>query len=325
MEQNNIQKIIFQFLCGRFPPDLEERVQKWIIKDKDSQEKEQASFDYWNELNSEADASTYSAWERVNKRIGYAGRRKISLLPYRKLARIAAMLIPVCLFVSGYFYYHTIENRLTEVSTAYGETKYLLLPDSSEVWLNAGTTLRYSKAFAEESRLVLLDGEAYFSVRKDTENPFIVRAKQLSVEVLGTEFNVKAYLNDERMITALTSGKVKIEAEDKKTWILIPNQQLSYANQGTSVEITELSSEETRAWVNGQLIFIRSPFNEIVKTIERHFNVRITSQMDISSSKQYTVKFLKNENLDDVLSVLGEVIGFTYWQKENEVVWSAIE
>lgn len=325
MEQNNIQKIIAQFLHGRFPPDLEERVQKWVIKDKDSQEKERASLDCWNELASEVDASTYSALERVNKRIGYARRRNVPLLPHRKMARIAAMLIPVCLIVSGYFYYHSIENRLTEASTAYGETKYLLLPDSSEVWLNAGTTLRYSKAFGEEDRVVLLDGEAYFSVIKNAEKPFIVRTKQLSVKVLGTEFNVKAYPNDERMITALTTGKVEIEAEDRETWTLTPNQQMSYANQGASVEITEISSEETRAWVNGQLIFIRSPFNEIVKTIERHFNVTITSQIKIPSSKQYTVKFLKNENLEDVLSVLGEMIGFTYLQKENKVLLSAEE
>lgn len=320
MEQSNITKIIHRFLSQRFPLHTEQRVQRWIIKDKNRKEKERASLDYWDGLEPETDASTYAALERVNMRTGHRGKQNAILRIYRKLPRIAAILIPVCLAISGAFYYYSIENRMIEISTTYGETKHLLLPDSSEIWLNDGTTIQYPKAFAGDNRLIILDGEAYFSVRRDKAKPFIVQTQQLSVKVLGTKFNVKAYPGDERIITSLTSGKVEVSAANKDSWLLAPNQQMSYANQGASVEITRIAAEETHAWLTGQLIFINSGFNEIVRTVERRFNVSIATQVDIPASKQYTIKFLKNENLDEILSVLGEMVDFTYQKQGNDII-----
>lgn len=83
------------------------------------------------------------------------------------------------------------------------------MPDSSEIWLNAGTAIKYPEKFSKAQRLVYLDGEAYFSVRKDVAKPFIVETSQLSVKVLGTRFNVKAYADDELVTTTLTSAKLK--------------------------------------------------------------------------------------------------------------------
>lgn len=323
MERNHIAGIINRFLSFRFRKEVEERVQKWIIKEDNQEEKERASFEYWTELESEIDASTYSALRRVNERIGYARKRSTFLSPYRKIAHIAAILIPVaCFLVGGYYYVDSLENRLVEVSTLNGETKHVLLPDSSEIWLNAGTIIRYSTEFGEDQRLVTLDGEAYFSVKRNVEIPFIVEANQLSVKVLGTKFNVKAYAKDEKTTTALTSGRVEVSANDSKRWILNPSQQISYADKGSSVEITEVSSEDTYAWMTGQLIFTNVSFDEIMKTVERNFDVVITNRVNVPSTKKYTVKFLKNENPEDVLNVLKEMIGFTFQKKGNEIILS---
>lgn len=327
MEQNNITKIIRHFLSGRFPSDLEERVQKWLIKDNNRIEKEQSSFDYWNEMDSEVDATTYSALKRVNRKIGYGGGERNNLFRLSRYNRIvirwAAVLVPLCFILGGYLYYNSLENQLAEVSTAYGETKYLLLPDSSEVWLNAGTTIQYEKDFgksqSQQLRLIHLNGEAYFSVRRNEKRPFIVQTQKLSVKVLGTKFNVKAYPDDSRTITTLTSGKVEVSNDAKKHWILKPNQQISYANNGTSADITEITSEDIQVWMDGHLFFINSSFSEMIKTIERRFNVAITCRVDIPFSNQYTIKFLRRENLDEVLNVLGDVVGFSY-RKEGEKI-----
>lgn len=102
------------------------------------------------------------------------------------------------------------------------------MPDSSEIWLNAGTAIKYPEKFSKAQRLVYLDGEAYFSVRKDAAKPFIVETSQLSVKVLGTQFNVKAYANDELVTTTLTSGKVEVTPPVQGSQILKPNEQLTY-------------------------------------------------------------------------------------------------
>ena len=197
MEKSNIiTRIIKKFLSGRFSVETEEKVQRWIMKEENAEEKEKASLEYWNELDTEADSKTYSALERVNLRTGYNKEHLENIVLYHKFVRIVAVVIPICLLAGGLLYYIPSENEQIEISTAYGEQKRLVLPDSSEVWLNAGSTITYPKTFTKENRVVTLDGEAYFSVRKDDAKPFIVETSQLSVKVLGTKFNVKAYAND---------------------------------------------------------------------------------------------------------------------------------
>ena len=237
MKKSNISKIIKMFLSARFPSETEEKVQKWIIKDENQQAKAKASLDYWNELDIEADSSTYASLERVNLRTGYNKEHLTNIASYQKFARVAAVIVPLFLFAGGMFYYLSPHNEMIEISVAYGEQKRLILPDSSEVWLNAGSSILYPETFAKDKRLVMLDGEAYFSVKKDTVSPFIVETSQLSVKVLGTRFNVKAYPNDEKITTTLTSGKVEVSVRSQPPHILKPDEQLTYDKKSSDIQI----------------------------------------------------------------------------------------
>lgn len=320
MKTNNISKIIKRYLSDRFPKKTEERVQRWIIADNNTKEKEDASLEYWNELKTEIDANTYSALKRVNRRIGYS-EKQLSTVSFNKRAlQIAAILIPLFMIAGGY-YYHT-QTKLTKVTVAYGETRHLFLPDSSEIWINAGSHIKYPKTFNDKQRLVYLEGEAYFSVRKDQARPFIVKAEQLSVKVIGTKFNVKAYPEDELITTTLTSGKVEIITPTKESKILQPNEQLTYNTSTSLMHIENISSTETNAWLSGQLLFINSSFKDIKQTLERRFNVIIEDKADIPASKLYTAKFMKGETLNEILNVLEEVVGFSYRQQGKIIVIS---
>lgn len=318
MEQNRIFSIVQKYLSGSFSSETEEKVQRWIVKDKDNEEKEEASLAYWNELEVKADADTYPALERVNRRIGYKKVRAASF--YRKMVRVAAVLIPIFILSGGYLYYSSMQNRLIEVSVAFGEKKHLLLPDSSEVWLNAGTVLKYPRNFADSRRRVYLDGEGYFSVRRDTAKPFIVEASRLSVKVLGTKFNVKAYPDDESITTTLTSGKVEVNTPSQDPRVLRPNEQLTYNRSTSHVSITEIPPGDTDSWISGKLIFTNASFAEIRQTLERRYNVVIENATAIPFSGRYTVRFLKNENLDEILNVLGEIIGFGHRKSGQNII-----
>lgn len=317
MEQNLIQRIILKYLSGRFPAETEERVQKWIVKEQDAGEKEKASLAYWDELQPVTDAESHLALARVNRRIGY-GKARIGVF-YRKMARTAAVLLPLLILTGGYLYYSSTKNSLIEISVAYGEKRHLLLPDSSEVWLNAGTVLKYPERFADARRQVYLDGEACFSVRKNAEKPFIVQTSRLSVKVLGTRFNVKAYSADERITTTLSSGKVEVSTPSHSPRILKPNEQLTYDKRTSHIGIARVPAADAEGWMTGKLIFTDASLAEIQQTLERRYNVVIRNATAGSASGRYTVRFLKNENIDEVLSVLGDIIGFDYQKKKNGI------
>lgn len=314
-----INKIVKKYLSNRFSPSTEEKVQKWLIKDENTEDKEQASVEFWDALKDFSDANTYSALERVNSRIGY--KKQIVRLPlYKKLSRIAAVLLPLFLVAGGYLYYQSAQSKMIEIYVAYGEEKYLMLPDSSEVWINSGTTFKYPENFQKDRRTVYLDGEAYFSVRKDEAKPFVVTAELLDVKVLGTQFNVQAYSNDEKTITTLTSGKVAVQTKTYADKILKPNEQLVFDNKTSEISITEIPSDETTSWMKGQLVFMNASLDEIFKTLERKFNKPIINNSGIPEGNLYTIKFLKGESLNEVLDVLNDMVNIKYQINSNQIV-----
>lgn len=323
MMKKNISKIVKRYLSGRFSIETEEKIQRWIIKDEEQDTKESASLEYWNSLDIAPDSKTYSALDRVNQRIEHSQMQPIKVSLYTTLGRIAAIIIPLLVIAGGYLYYSKSTDNLEEIFVAYGKEKYLVLPDSSEIWVNAGTTIKYPKEFKGDKRTVYLNGEAYFSVRKDASKPFIVETNNLSVKVLGTKFNVKAYANDSRTITTLTSGKVEVNTVTKASRILKPNEQLSYDNETLAIDIKAVSADETQGWIDGNLIFVDASLDEIIQTLERHFDVSIVLIESNTSQKQklYTVKFLKNENLKNILNILSDIVGnFSVQKQEGKII-----
>lgn len=310
-----VSKIVKKYLSSRHSAQTEKHIQQWIIKEKDLAEKEQASFEFWQGLYPDNDSSTYTALERVNSRIRFLRPRYRlrTLLP-----RIAAILVPVAILIGGYFYYSSSANHMVEIYAAYGEEKHIFLPDSSELWLNTGTTVKYPREFRNGKRDVYLDGEAYFSVRKNVAKPFIVYTEKISVKVLGTKFSVKAYRSDQKATATLTSGRVEVSTPNNIDRILKPNEQLSYDKKESIIKITGIPSEETMAWLNGQLIFTDTSLSDILQALERKFNIEIKSELS-PSTKQYTIKFLKEDSMQDVLNVLADLAHFKYIQKDNVV------
>ena len=322
MEKSNmtVSKMIRKYLSGRFSPETEERVQRWIIKDKDKEEKEQASLAYWNDLELKTDAATHAALERVNVRTGYNKEHLENMVAYRKFRRVAAVLIPFLLLAGGLLFFIPSSNEMIRISTAYGEQKQLFLPDSSEIWLNAGSSITYPATFAKDKRLVTLDGEAYFSVKRNTAQPFVVETSGLTVKVLGTKFNVNAYSSEETITTTLKSGKVEVNIRTQEPQILHPNEQLTYHTKTSAISLSEVDASDADSWTSGKLIFTNASSAEIFRILERHYNVVIYNMLDIPSTKRYTLKFLKNDSLSEALDILSEIIGFHYQQNKDKVV-----
>lgn len=242
--------------------------------------------------------------------------------------RIAAVLfVPVLL--AGIWYYlqqDELRKNLTsllvnqEIVTQPGTKTHLFLPDSTEVWLNASSTLRFPSVFAGEDRRIKLDGEAYFKVFKNKNKPFIVETSHLEVEALGTAFNLSAYSGDSKISTTLEEGKVKIAdgANAKKVMYLDPGGQLNYFPENKDYETLHVKVEDVIAWKDGILIFDQTPFYEVVTKLGRWFNaeMHITDQSIVNY--RFTGTFT-SESLEQVMELLTLTtpIGYSNTRKEK--------
>ncbi len=145
------------------------------------------------------------------------------------------------------------------------------------------------KSSRKRSAFVYLTVKPIFLFGKDAAKPFIVETSQLSVKVLGTRFNVKAYTDDELVTTTLTSGKVEVTPPVQGSQILKPNEQLTYDKKHLPSTLLKFLQPMQMAG-SRKLIFTDAPFTEILQTLERRYNVTINHTMNVPASKRYTVR-----------------------------------
>jgi len=222
---------------------------------------------------------------------------------YFKTATIAAIGIALIGIV---FLFNPEQNHRTIIqSTAKGEQKKLLLPDGSQILLNANSSLSYSSDF-KTNRNLILSGEAYFKVVKNPNRPFIVKSEQFETKVIGTSFTIKAYKNQSNEIKVLT-GIVEVNSTENTSWkfILTKNQQLKFSKSMLPVQ-SFATNEDFLAWTKNTLIFTNSTLGEAAETLENKFNVSIIFDSHDLRELRITGKF-KKENLNNILQSIAVV------------------
>lgn len=222
-----------------------------------------------------------------------------------KVSKIAA----VALFFIGIplatIFYGSEKNETVNHLTAKSEIKNILLPDGSQVILNANSSISYSEDF-KQNRKLKLTGEAFFKVVKNPKSPFVVETSQFKTKVLGTSFNVKAYSNTINTVSVVT-GKVEVNSKENLAWksTLIKNQWISIKKQ----EAPQLSNDDAKdfnAWTKNILIFQNSSLRETAITLENQFDVTIVFEKQELEELRITGKF-KEENLNNILNSIALV------------------
>lgn len=154
---------------------------------------------------------------------------------------------------------------------------FLTLEDGTNVWLNAGSKLRYPVTFSKERRSVHLEGEAYFEVSKDITRQFTVTTTTGEITVLGTSFNVKGYSEDKMIYTTLAEGSVSFrEVGSTESIILAPGQQLSYNTVTGSTELQSVNVKNYISWKDKLFTFEELSLEEIMTTFSRWYDVEVT-------------------------------------------------
>jgi len=160
-----------------------------------------------------------------------------------------------------------------KVNVPRGGEYQLTLSDGSKVHLNSMSSIRFPVQFAQNSRLVELEGEAYFEVSK-TGQPFIVQTKGMKIEVLGTTFNVSAYANEEYQ-TTLVIGSVKVQTEDGNNRILKPSEQACITPGSNQINVRNVDTAFYTSWIHGKINFKDQRLEDIMKTLSRWYDMDV--------------------------------------------------
>jgi Fe2+-dicitrate sensor, membrane component len=221
--------------------------------------------------------------------------------------RVAAIMILPVMILMGILLYNR-SSRLAfvgyqEITSPFGMSSKVDLPDGSVVWLNSGSKLKYPVAFSSNERNVYLSGEAYFKVHTDKKHPFIVETKNVKVRATGTQFNVEAYKNDTITAVTLVEGKVDVNLYGYKRRHLKPNQRMVLNSNAKTCQLIETDAKHWGVWKDGILAFRDEPLSDVFKRVGRTFNVDIKVADPVLGRQLYKATF-EGESFEEILNLL---------------------
>ena len=207
------------------------------------------------------------------------------------------------------------------IKIPYGKKYKLVLADSTIVHLNSGASLKFPVAFNGRNRKVVLTGEAFFEVSKDSTKPFIVESNKIAVEVLGTKFNMSDYSSDTTSEVVLVEGAVKMkEKESVKDQILHPGEKGTFNQNSKTLQKEKVDTELYTSWIYGKLIFRNKSFDEIFKSLERKFNVEFVIENKPLEKSEFNATFDKDVSLEKMLFYFEKAYDIQYTVKNNKII-----
>jgi transmembrane sensor len=213
--------------------------------------------------------------------------------------------------------------KMNEVVVPYGKKSQLTLADGTRVWLNAGSKMAFPSKFKGKKREVFIEGEAYFEVAHNNDVPFYANAGEISIKVLGTKFNLSAYKTEKLVETILIEGQVAVSERivfglKANETILSPNQKATYNKELKTISVKyEPDVEMAIAWTDGWFKFSKQSLSDVLKKLERYYNIRFEFDKGFSTSDLITGKLDLKESIEQVMVALTDVTNIDYIISEN--------
>ena len=226
---------------------------------------------------------------------------------------------------------YTTSNKISEkeiinkLTVPYGKHFELVLSDGTIITLNSGTSIEYPSQFSNnKKREVSLNGEAFFNVAKDTLHPFVVNANQLKVRVLGTQFNVSAYPEEKNISTVLVEGLVALYNNDvyniNSTTLLKPGVKGVYNTDKQTFSTKKVDTKIYTSWRTGTLIFRDISFKNIIKRLERNYNITIVNNNKKLDQQYFNASFNAKESVEEILSTFSKSYPFNYKKINQKII-----
>lgn len=284
------------------------------------------------------DSGKEAAWNRFLKRTLHNRKQQRVRKIILGAARYAAVI--AIAFLAGIGVYHVSfsekEASLQVVEVPFGSKSKISLPDGSFVWLNSGSRLTYHSDFGKNNRNLTLDGEGCFDVAKNKKLPFEVQSQKVKIKVLGTKFNLKAYSTDENTRVTLLEGSLNVIPDNNESHgsKLVPNEQAVIHNASASLKVNKVVATNYTRWTEAKkesvsstqvfnasanklsrmilpnttlrntLFFDEEPLSQIVRDLERAFNVSIEIKEPELKTQTYYGDFRNEETIFEILDII---------------------
>ncbi len=320
---NDFQILAIRCFEGTITPE-EEKVLFAYIEGSAERRAEFRRMEAEWEQGHEAAPDVQAAWERLYAGILMSGEpapaRMVSLRRIRVAAVAAAALLLVAIGATLHFAPGRQQEMFYSCAVPLGSKSEVMLPDGSRVWLNAGSSLRYSNLFNKENRRVEIDGEGYFEVAKQNGAEFTVSTKGYDVIVKGTKFNVSAYKEDRLITTTLIEGSVEISSGGN-SMMMKPSEMVSM-----DMLSGKLSKRTTRckasAWVGGGAEYDDISLDEFSKVLSRKYALNVTVASPRLQRERFSISLRNHEEFDDVVKALDRVVPIQVVRKGKNVTIS---
>lgn len=265
--------------------------------------------------------ATQKNWEALERRIHKKQlRTKIFFLMRNTAAILTLPLLITSLYLWQHFNTDSPAEEWIEITSAKGLISKIVLPDSSTVWLNSASTLRYPRKFSKSHRKVALDGEAYFRVKADKQNRFDVNMpQQITISAYGTEFNVASYDDSPFIETVLTKGNIEIQRNNVSKVVLKEGEKAMANKMNRTITIQSADIEETTSWREGKLVFRRTGLKKLLEKLARRYNVEFVVEGKSLNDYEFSATFM-DESLDEILDILCHTAPMSYQIKPAETL-----
>ncbi|MCD7932402.1 MAG: FecR family protein [Tannerellaceae bacterium] len=330
-----MDEIIIHYLNGTARKEEAELLLKWLQEKEENMVYFSEMRDLW--LTSDVTFSSKKEYEpafrKFESHIIADLRKKKStssfLVNFSKIAAAVSLLI-ICSVGSYYLgkekgVFLAEENKtiettiLNRVITGENNKSQVLLPDGTIVWLNANSTLIFPEKFENNKRLVTLEGEGYFDVTHNEQEPFIVKAGEMNIQVLGTQFIIKNYNDKPLAETILITGKVEVGfTENSDKIILHPDQKISYNKDADSYILESTDASLYSLWASNQLTITNQELGKIFRMLENWYGIEITTRGNIPLKARYSMT-VRDESKEEILRLLSMITQVNY-KIENEKV-----
>lgn len=287
--------LLAKVLTKNASPDEEQSLDNWTKESSENHAFVKEVNKTWNLTERYAEqipVNTEMAWAKFEKKISST---PIQISTSKKIIEIfktwqaaAAVFLMV---VSAWFVYSWNNSVLTEIATLEGEKRQINLPDGSLITLNENSSITYNANF--DKRIVQLKGEAFFDIAKQAGKTFEILTTTTKTTVLGTSFNIRAYSQENRIEVAVYTGKVAFESLAKASdkMLLTTNEKVVFDEKSNKMSKVATSDSNAIAWKTQHLLFDNTSIEEVIKTLERYFEIEIESENSAVLNCHFTGRF----------------------------------
>lgn len=312
--------IINRYLAGNYTEDDLDKINRWIGQSDDNaryffrlEEAYQLGKAGQKDMQGRLTRAEQRLYQRLAAERRHAGHTA-RFRPRRWMAYAAAavLAIGVLTFAHWYLQSEASQNMVTIVATG-GKVRMVTLPDSTRVWLNDSSQLRYPRRFTRDVRLVHVEGEAYFEVTKNKEKPFIVQSDAMQVRVLGTVFNFKSSPRLQIDEATLIQGEIEVKGNKNEGMVVLsPGQRAELDRTKGRLTVRQVEAGMDAVWHDNLIRFDKINIPGIARNLERFYGVKIVISPHIHTGRTYSGVLKRKDSIDSVLALLQNTIPIRY-------------